>query len=178
MPGIQTEPTKLKWEKYANIIQKGTRAGYFNGIRVLVDIEAFNYHHTSKTHKLGAKVTIHHHLDVPISNLDGHFYSPGHEYSISVSPTLYNTTQRAISRFSPADRQCITESDVQLHLLKPPYRLSRSNCLFEAFLTEILKQCGCSPSFIPPLATGTTCQGTKVLCVKEVLRSIGTFKKV
>jgi hypothetical protein len=54
---------------------------------------------------------------------------------------------QALERFSPEERDCYQENEIDLLYLPKShgYRYEMSNCLFEAAYEQILEQCRCAP---------------------------------
>ena len=71
----------------------------------------------------------------------GFHISPGTENQIAITPTILSTSQKAKDRFSPEERDCYTENEIELKYLPKAhgYRYEMSNCLFEATFEHILE---------------------------------------
>ena len=113
---------------------------------MLLDIESFDYGY----HEIGSeglKVNLIHHLDMPIMKQTGFNLGPGTENQIAVSTSLMATSQNALERFVPKERDCYTESEILLKYLPRDfgYRYSMENCIFESTFEAILKDCKCFP---------------------------------
>ena len=139
---LQNEPTIRKWFNNAEDIRSGTEIDGLKAFNIYYDIESFDYRWMRSKYSLGAEMKIHHHLDQP-SKFGFIDVSPGHYNTISILPTLYKTTQRAIDRFSIQERQCLDESDVTFELLPQPFRVSLDNCYQEAYFQSALEHCNC-----------------------------------
>lgn len=107
----------------------------------------------------------------------------GFVHQIKVTPTLFETTPAAIHRFQPSERQCYTDTEMDLQYVpsNQSFRYGLSNCLVEAAYQRIVSGCNCTPPFhrgfqqnMPSLI----CQGTSLTCMKKILRQIGTFETV
>ena len=59
-------------------------------------------------------MTVLHHLDMPLTRQNSFNLSPGTENQIAVTPSIITTEQNAISRLSPAERDCYTENEISL----------------------------------------------------------------
>ena len=86
------------------------------------------------------------------SNIVCNYTAPGTENQIAVTPTLISTSQNAMERFTPAERDCYSEDEISLKYLPRDhgYRYEMSNCLFESAFENIIRKCKCVPGkFIP-----------------------------
>ena len=63
----------------------------------------------------------------------------------SVVPSKVITTEGAISRFSPNDRDCNTDKESSMKFLshEQGFRYSLHNCLYEIVIQNILNNCSC-----------------------------------
>ena len=68
-------------------------------------------------------------------------------FQIAVTPTLIVTSENAMARFTPAERDCYSEDEISLKYLPRDhgYRYEMSNCLFESAFENILDKCKCFP---------------------------------
>jgi hypothetical protein len=73
---------------------------------------------------------------------------------VSLAPTIVNTSENVISRFSPQSRECFTDEEFYLKRLswESGYRYSFTNCMYEALLDKVLTECKCVPDFFAYLA--------------------------
>ena len=62
-------PPKDSW-KYWTLVEEGTANGLVNGMKLLIDVEAYNHGSDAKSSG-GAAFIIHHHRDHPIMQLSG-----------------------------------------------------------------------------------------------------------
>ena len=122
--------------------------GETNGLRLILDVEQFNY---AKHNKVagGLKLVLHHHSDRPMIQYDSQLISAGMETHINVKPTLSYTTNNAISMLTPEDRNCYTDGEANLNFLSyaDGYKYEMNNCLIDKMIGNIIWQCGCVPSF-------------------------------
>ena len=59
--------------------------------------------------------------------------SPGYETQLAITPILFRTTKAAKNRFTPEERGCYFDEEINLtYLPKRLYRYDINNCLFEA----------------------------------------------
>jgi hypothetical protein len=95
----------------------------------------------------------------------------------ALTPTVLNTTENALSRFSPKDRDCYSDGEFELMILnlEQGYRYSIRNCLYESVLEKIMSSCKCLPSypeifFYQPLPF---CRGENLTCAISWLNLMG-----
>ena len=122
--------------------------GESNGLRLLLDVETFNY---AKHNKVagGLKLVLHHHSGKPMIQYDSQLISTGTETHINIKPTLTYTTDNAISVLSPEHRDCYTAGEANLTFLSygDGYKYELNNCLIDEMIGNIVWQCGCIPSY-------------------------------
>ena len=82
------------WAEVFGSVPKGAKTGKDNGYSMLFDIESFDYGYYDEGSE-GLKVAVVHHLDMPLIRSALHV-APGTENQISVTPTLYTTTDQVI----------------------------------------------------------------------------------
>ena len=81
----------------------------------------------------GFKIAVDHHLDQPLMSMTEMDITPGFETQVAVTPVLFRTTNAAKNRFTPEERGCYFDHEIQLsYLPKNWYRYDINNCLFEA----------------------------------------------
>ena len=56
--------------------------------------------------------------DKPAVHQYGFYVSPGFETVVAITPTIVNTTERTINRFSPEIRGCYTDDEFKLKYLE------------------------------------------------------------
>eukprot|EP00093_Oithona_nana_P007838 07838.XXX_67826_65125_1 [CDS] Oithona nana genome sequencing. len=121
---------------------------------------------------------------MPIMSQRGFHISPGTENQIAITPTLLATTENAMNRFSPEQRDCYSESEIELKYLPGAhgYRYEMTNCLFEATFEHILEQCKCFPNFHstndPKAGNYSACVGPELTCVNELMNRLGQIDHV
>ena len=140
--------------------------------------------------------TVLHHLDIAILKQTGSIAMPGQSIQMAITPSLTETKASTRARFTPVERQCYFDDEINLsHLpyfgyrsrligqefsLKDQqichlFRYEMSNCLYEASLQKIGKECNCTPSFfatylpspLPP------CEGHMKFCKAGIMEDIG-----
>ena len=67
----------------------------------------------------------------------------------SFAPTIVNTSDQVVSRFSPTDRGCYNDNEFLLNTLKWEYgyRYSMKNCLYSSLLEKVFSNCSCVPEY-------------------------------
>jgi len=59
------------------------------------------------------------------------------------------------------------------------FRNDISNCLFEAALQEVERQCGCAPSsFIDRVPHVPTCIGKAIKCMNKIRQAMGDYRYI
>ena len=106
--------------------------GQSNGLHIMVDAEQFNYADNKAT-GTGFKIALIDHRDKPLMRLSSHLVHSGAEIQMNVKPLITYTTERAIAIFTPEDRDCYAEGEVNLTYLSHDlgYRYSMSNCAID-----------------------------------------------
>ncbi len=95
----------------------------------------------------------------------------------ALTPTVLYTTEIALSRFGPDQRDCYTDDEFRF-LYMPwdaGFRYSMQNCLYESVLERIINDCTCIPNFANfrlPVKMGV-CRGTNLTCATKWLRNFG-----
>ncbi len=74
--------------------------------------------------------------------------------NIVVAPSLYYTSESAISRLKPADRQCFEDREVNLTYLSWDlgFHYDLSNCLLNMAINRAFEECNCTPFYATSLA--------------------------
>ena len=83
--------------------------------------------------------------------------------------------------FSPEERQCYFEDEIQLlHLPHDDsFRHDISNCLFEATLQQIQTDCNCVPAYFQHVIPDVkVCSGSKIKCMNDLKKSMGEFRYI
>ena len=161
-------------------LKADTLNGETNGLDVVIDAEQFNYaYHQSNA--AGFKISLHHHLDLPMTQFSSQLIFTGVETQINLKPTITNTTEEAISFLSPTERQCYAEGEANLTYLpnKDGYRYEMNNCLIDQGIRDIIWHCRCMPtlfeydSFEDYLDYIPVCFGEKLHCANTRAKSLG-----
>ena len=73
----------------------------------------------------------------------------GSETQINVKPSIVYTTQSAIETFSPDERDCYADGEVNMNYLDHHrgFRYQINNCLIDEGIRDIIWNCRCLPQF-------------------------------
>ena len=94
----------------------------------------------------------------------------GKEVQISVNPEIQITSQIVRSRFSPEERGCYFDRELELKHLTG-YRYSLANCLYSSTVEAVIERCDCVPhTHLTTSLQLPVCQETSLLCMNQVLR--------
>ena len=165
---------------YTRQFKSGVKVGKVNGLKLLLDAETFDYTINEQVSE-GFKISANYHLDQPLMSLTELDISPGFETQIAVTPVLYSTSYAAQARFTPEERGCYFDHELNLtYLPKKWYRYSINNCLFEAAYEKVLQHCHCTPFFhnIAFKKVPLLCNGHSLLCMNEIFDQIGEYRDV
>lgn len=91
---------------------KGVRNGIPNGLKVLLDVEAWNYAYFHRGAK-GFMVALADQRDKAIVNQNGFYIAPGTENLVSITSTKATVTNGAYDRFTPEERECYSDSEFE-----------------------------------------------------------------
>ena len=84
----------------------------------MVDVENYDYAYFERGAK-GFRITaVADSRDIPVINQIGFYVSPGTETLVAMKPTILNTTQKVLDRFTPEDRNCYTDDEFRLKHFK------------------------------------------------------------
>ena len=101
------------WQQLFDGYKTGIKPGK-QGVKVLIDTETFEYFSSHSGGAEGVLVLIQHYRDVPLMRRESFIVSPGSFADVGLSVTEITTTQNAIDRFSPTERDCFTADEVNL----------------------------------------------------------------
>ena len=90
--------------------------GEANGLDILLDVEQFNYAFR-QANAAGFRISLHGHNVKPVMQFSSQLIYPGTESMINVKPTISYTTKNAISTFSPNERGCYIDDEIELNFL-------------------------------------------------------------
>ena len=101
----------------------------------------------------------------------------GTETLVGLTFSVVNTTEKALSRFTPIERDCYFDGEFELLILNHAqgYRYSIRNCLYEAVIENILTHCSCRPNY-PEIFSNDSipfCQGSSLNCAIGWLNAMG-----
>lgn len=109
-------PFEVLMTNYTRTIKPGIQLGKENGLTLLLDAEVYDYAFSPQRGE-GFKLAIHSHMDQPIMALSDIDLSPGFVTQLSVTPTLRDTTNAARWRFSPEERGCYFDGELEFKYL-------------------------------------------------------------
>ena len=171
---------------YHNLKAKALH-GEQNGLDIVLDAEQFNYaYHQSNA--AGFKVSLHHHSDKPMVQFSSDLIRPGTETQINLEPTISNTTEAAISKFTPLERNCYTSGEVNLtHLVyKDGFRYDMNNCIIDNGIKDMIWNCRCLPriwdkcyscgensEYYNAIKTLPYCTGNSLYCANMRMKTLG-----
>ena len=151
---------------------KGVISGENNGLVIILDAESYDYvEHEGGG--LGFKISVVHPFEMPIIEQSGISVEPGTSTNLGVSTTFITTTADAIKRFTPHQRKCWVNSEIDFQFLpyESWYHYSMTNCLFEAAMQEANRTCRCIPGYIKP--SPNQCTGKNLKCFKDIIENLG-----
>ena len=94
--------------------------GKSNGYKLLLDAESYENSRIGTPEK-GLEVALTHHLDMPVMSHSGILLSPGSSSQLALSSTLNSISNYALHRFTPLERDCFAESELNLKFLPREY---------------------------------------------------------
>ena len=171
---------KNPWQIIFDGYKTGIRPGK-QGVQIMIDVEAYDYFSVHSKDSEGVLVLIQHYRDIPLMRKESFMLSPGFEVDVGLSITEIITTEAAISRFKPEERDCYTHDEVNLTSLplEKGYRMSMKNCLYDKALHATLEECNCRPPFYVLGAIGknvSTCHGTQLLCAYKIFDNVDEYR--
>ena len=170
------------WDKnmLGHLVTKGAAVGKENGLSLLVDAQSFDYMYHLNAGE-GFKLAVHHHKSMPIMSIQEIDIKPGGIFQVAITPTLVSTSEKAVSRFEPEERNCYEEGELPLENLRADanYRYDMTNCLFESAFEKVLEECDCYPSFHSSTdETFEPCYGRGITCMNGILHELGKYNEV
>lgn len=167
------------WQYIFDGYKKGIKPGK-QGVQVLIDVETFEYFSVHSAGSEGVLVLIQHYRDIPLMRKESFVLAPGFEVDVGLGITEITTSQGAIERFKPAERDCYTADEVNLVSLplKKGYRMSMKNCLYDKALHATRDACGCIPPFYVLGAMGKlpVCKGTALHCAYKIFDDVVQYR--
>ena len=94
------------------------RNGLSNGLELLLDAEVYDYA-LSKSGMEGFALSVLYHLDIPIMKNIGLSVLPGQSSQMAVTVELMNTSLQVRKRFTPEERHCYFEGELNLKHMPP-----------------------------------------------------------
>ncbi len=163
-----------------------SKHGKRNGLSVLLNIEQFNYgYNTGKG--AGLRVALMNTADKAMMQFSSLYIQPGSEYEINIKPVITYTTEDAIDRFDPEDRNCYKQGENELLALPAErgFRYTMDNCLVNEGLFKIFYNCRCfnrlavtSPWYFCDEEGYGPCQGEGISCANKISENMGSEQQV
>ena len=150
-----------KWKTYKKVAKSGQKYG----IKFLLDAEIYDYTYLTQDASVGfyAGVIHPHDIETEQSYIE---IQPGLRSVVEVKTKVIETTTKVKDRFSPVERKCFYEHEIELpHFPHDQFRYSITNCLAEAYFQAVESKCNCSTPMIPFSNTGyPKCYGKQRKC--------------
>merc|ERR1719483_478817 len=167
-------------------IQPNSKAGMENGLRLLVDVETFEYSFFPRGSE-GLNIALANSRDRAVVTQQGFYIKPGTESMVSMQVVGYGTTEDAMVHFDPQERNCYTDDEFQpLYFNKTTgFRYEMSNCLYSSIIQRIEEVCSCQPVFADLKENrrdGTRnrlprCVGTSLNCMNGIMLDWGSSEE-
>ena len=105
---------------------------------MILDAEAFDSG-PSNSKGIGFKISVLHHLDVPLMSNNGMNIDVGTYTQLGVAAKVVKTSQEAKSTFEPEKRGCFFEDEIRMVDVNMDIagRYEMTNCLFQATCDQI-----------------------------------------
>ena len=188
VPHLYFEPfnRNISLENLYHNLKANALHGEQNGLDIVLDAEQFNYaYHQSNA--AGFKLSLNHHSDKPMIQFSSDLIRPGTETQINLEPTISITTEEAISKFPPKERNCYTKREVNLtHLVyEDGFRYEMSNCIIDNGIKDIIWNCRCKPriwdfcwtcgkdEYYNAIKTLPYCTGNSLYCANMRMKAMG-----
>ena len=112
----------------------GVVSGENNGLRLMLDIESYDFVTDEDNEDLGYKVAVTNPLDMQIVQQVGISVSPGTSNQFGCSVKIMDISDKALRITDPISRRCYLNSELNMKFLPSTneYHYSIYNCLFEA----------------------------------------------
>ena len=170
---------KTKVDIWKDVPKGFAMNGLQSGLMMTLDLEHFD--HAVTWDSIGFKIGLTDPRDKMIMRNKGIDVQPGELAEVGITPTITNTTEEAIVRFNPEDRNCYNDHELIPKFFPEAngYRYSLQNCLVQSMLDKVIAQCHCIlymnylevKMFYPTL---DICSGRKELyCANQLLSRIG-----
>ena len=165
------------WSTDYRHVPVGSFPGDANGLKMILDAEAFDSG-PSDSKGIGFKISVLHHLDVPLMSNNGMNIDVGTYTQLGVAAKVVKTSQEAKSTFEPEKRGCFFEDEIRMVDVNMDIagRYEMTNCLFQATCDQIRERCKCNlaPYEIKP----NICVGKGLACLKKVNAEVGKWNEV
>ena len=190
VPHLYFEPFNVENTTYEDLyhnLKANALHGEQNGLEIVLDAEQFNYAY-HRSNSAGFKVALHHHSDKPMIQFSSDLIRPGTETQINLEPTISTTTEEAISKFTPKERNCYSKGEVNLtHLVyEDGFRYEMNNCIIDNGIKDIVWNCRCKPrvwdicyscgennEYYNAIKTLPYCTGKSLYCASMRMKEMG-----
>ena len=129
---------------YGNVPKGYATNGIQAGFMAVLDLEAFD--HATSSDSAGFKIGLADTQDFIVMRQKGFNAQAGMLSEIAIVPTTIETTQDAIDRFTPEERNCYTDNEFDL-IYTPKqngFRYSMQNCLYDRMVDMVVERCNCT----------------------------------
>ena len=184
-PHLNLDPTNwnITYEEMYHGLEADAKNGETNGFDVVLDAEQWNYGYY-EANAAGFKISLHHHADKPMIQFSSQLINSGTETLINLKPSVSYTTDAAISKFSPEERGCYNDGEVNLTMFNyaDGYRYEMNNCLINQGIEDIVWNCRCKPRFYSECGDCEYnyapfleyCTGKGLYCANTRMKSLGS----
>ena len=88
-----------------------------------------------------------HHKDLAMMQFGSVLLHSGTETQMNIKPTVSYATKAAISKFTPEERDCYAEGEVNMTYLhySDGFRYELNNCIINEGVRDIIWNCRCLP---------------------------------
>lgn len=159
--------------------------GESNGLEILLDAEQFNYAYY-KANGAGFEISLHDHRSKPMMQYSSEKIQVGSSVQINLKPYIQYTSEHAMSKFKPEERNCYkcncpaTYEKKLFHLkYEFGYKYDMNNCLVDRCITDIILNCQCLPQLLSShdlmshMKTDSICSGQKLYCAQKIEETLG-----
>ena len=151
----------------------GVVSGENNGLKLMLDIESYDFVADEDVADLGYKVAVTNPLDIQIVQQVGISVSPGTSNQFGVSVKIMDISDKALGIKDPYSRRCYLNSELKMRFLPSTaeYHYSIYNCLFEAAMEAAQTKCRCLPASFSDSAD--QCEANHLKCFNDIMDRIG-----
>ena len=167
------------WTAIYHDTDYSSKHGRQNGMSVLLNVEQWNYGYNPGK-GAGFRVALMDPRDKPMMQFSSLYVQGGAEMQINIKPTVTYTTQEAIDKFDPINRNCYVEGENELILLPwiHGFRYQMDNCLANQGMVKIYWECGCFNALTQADDISVhlaPCHGEGLACANKIKAKMGSF---